>query len=221
MLETGGSSPTLVVIDGRKSADVTFPSVASSMRQSCSIRGSRDPDRQRDTVERSTPTKAAKSSSVIPVSFRNAERFMPALCRNGTSGARAFCATLAWDNSVTRRHNAFMDGRTNRLREWRRERKLTQEKLAELLGVNYTQIGKIERGAQGLREEHVWKLVDHYNCHPGELFEELPQPKYPPHVLELASIYARLSDEQRQFWLASGRVNIEQSQQAAVSASAE
>lgn len=57
----------------------------------------------------------------------------------------------------------------NRLKELRKERHITQEKMAELLGVSYVQYFKYEKGQTDLSTPTLIKLAEIFNCTTDEI----------------------------------------------------
>jgi DNA-binding Xre family transcriptional regulator len=53
--------------------------------------------------------------------------------------------------------------------EWRKFRGLTQEQLAERVGMSVSNISQLERGLQGYSQEGLESLADALNCDPGHL----------------------------------------------------
>ncbi|MBS7545660.1 helix-turn-helix domain-containing protein [Ancylobacter oerskovii] len=62
------------------------------------------------------------------------------------------------------------------LREWRIAKKLTQEQLAEQLGMHHTSLGKYERGEREPGPPMIARMADLLEISPGDLFRD---PKTP------------------------------------------
>lgn len=62
---------------------------------------------------------------------------------------------------------------TNRIAEWRTRRGLNQRQLAELVGLEHTTIGRLERDELPLKTEHLLLLGRALECHPLELIVDL------------------------------------------------
>jgi transcriptional regulator with XRE-family HTH domain len=60
------------------------------------------------------------------------------------------------------------------IREWRRYRELTQERLAERVNMSVASISQLETGKQGYSQETLEKLADALSCQPGELLMRDP-----------------------------------------------
>ncbi len=58
-----------------------------------------------------------------------------------------------------------------RLRFYRQEKNLTQEKLANLTGLNINHIGALERGERSVGLLNMWKLADALEISPVKFFE--------------------------------------------------
>ena len=117
--------------------------------------------------------------------------------------AQELCATLAVQGVVPQRYTFGMaDG--NRIEAIRLAKDLTQEQLAEMCGTSHSTIQRLEKGERRLSDRWIWKLSKALNCHPGELFAELPAPDEDPE-LALALRYARQMDRAtRALWLQVG-----------------
>lgn len=66
------------------------------------------------------------------------------------------------------------NGGPNYLRAWREHRKLTQEKLAELVGTNANMIQYLETGERGLSAKWLRRLAPALDTTPGMLLEHDP-----------------------------------------------
>lgn len=60
------------------------------------------------------------------------------------------------------------------IREWRKHRDLTQEQLAERLGMTYQNLGKIERGLVSYTQPLLEGLADALNCTPADIIMRDP-----------------------------------------------
>jgi transcriptional regulator with XRE-family HTH domain len=71
-------------------------------------------------------------------------------------------------------HKRVNKGR-NFVRHWRKHRKLTQEKLAELTGYTASSISQLETGVQGYEEATLVRLAQALRCRPGDLISGPPE----------------------------------------------
>lgn len=69
------------------------------------------------------------------------------------------------------------------LREWRKSRKLSQEALANRVGVDRTTLGKIERGILPYNQDFLERLADALSCEPAELLSVNPLAPDPPRLV--------------------------------------
>jgi transcriptional regulator with XRE-family HTH domain len=60
------------------------------------------------------------------------------------------------------------------IRQWRLFRGLTQERLAERVGLSISSISQLESGDQGYRQETLEALADALNTEPGNLLMRNP-----------------------------------------------
>lgn len=66
---------------------------------------------------------------------------------------------------------------TNRIRELRKARKLTQQQLAEKVGISYTHLGRIENGERGLDMEYIPAFAKALDVKPYEILPKEWQPE--------------------------------------------
>ena len=66
---------------------------------------------------------------------------------------------------------------TNRIKELRQARKLTQQQLAEKVGLSYTNLGRIEKGERGLDMEYIPAFAAALDVKPYELLPKEWQPE--------------------------------------------
>jgi transcriptional regulator with XRE-family HTH domain len=59
-------------------------------------------------------------------------------------------------------------------KEWRKHRGMTQEELAEAIGVTPPSISQLERGIQGFSDSTLEALAYSLNCNPGDLLMRNP-----------------------------------------------
>lgn len=57
------------------------------------------------------------------------------------------------------------------IKQWRKHRKLSQERLAERVGVTHGTLSKIERGLRPYNQRLLEALAQELNCSPADLRE--------------------------------------------------
>lgn len=74
------------------------------------------------------------------------------------------------------RHTVSMAKRRRRifLKEWREYRNLTQEALADRVGMSVSNVSQLERGLQGYSDEGLSALADALRCEPGQILNVNP-----------------------------------------------
>jgi transcriptional regulator with XRE-family HTH domain len=60
------------------------------------------------------------------------------------------------------------------LKEWREYRNLTQEALADRVGMSVSNISQLERGLQGYSDEGLSALAEALRCEPGQILNVNP-----------------------------------------------
>lgn len=73
----------------------------------------------------------------------------------------------------------------NRIRELRKKKNMTQQELAKLVNMDYTHIGRIEKGERTLDVEYLDIFAKALDCEPWEILPQNWQP-------------IQLSDEERE-----------------------
>jgi repressor LexA len=76
--------------------------------------------------------------------------------------------TLVLADSIPKRYCFGMQF-PNRIRQMRESRKLSQQKLAELVGTSQPQINRLETGERGLDQSWLFKLAQALRCQPADL----------------------------------------------------
>lgn len=66
---------------------------------------------------------------------------------------------------------------TNRIKELRKAQKLTQQQLAEKVGISYTHLGRIENGERGLDMEYIPAFAKALGVKPYEILPQEWQPE--------------------------------------------
>ncbi len=92
------------------------------------------------------------------------------------------------------------------IRKKRKEFDLTQEKLAEIIGVTPGAIGQFERGETMPNSENLIALIRYLHLNPQEVFFEATQSN--PDYIESCSIFSQMSDTEKRFLLGFARYMI-------------
>lgn len=79
------------------------------------------------------------------------------------------------------------------IRDWRKHRGLTQEKLAERVGVSTGAISQLERGDVGYTQPMLEALSEELRCEPSDLITYSPKA-----VKDLREIWASIPQENRE-----------------------
>lgn len=94
------------------------------------------------------------------------------MCITRTAGVKIFCARNALESLKRSAHHLCMKRTKNPkrhlrrtfIKQWRKHRGLSQERLAERLNVSHTTIGRIERGEIPYRQELLEACADALAC---------------------------------------------------------
>lgn len=62
----------------------------------------------------------------------------------------------------------------NRIKFLRENQRLTQEHVGDELDVAHSTVQRWENGTRSFGVEETWALAKLFNCHPGEIFAEMP-----------------------------------------------
>ena len=73
----------------------------------------------------------------------------------------------------------------HRLRAWRKQRKLTLEQLAEVIGMSHQNLGRIERGEVPLSSDRIADLARALDVSPADLFRDPTDPAGQPGLVPL------------------------------------
>lgn len=60
----------------------------------------------------------------------------------------------------------------NRIKEWRTKRDLSQDQVAEAMGIKKAAVSKLERGKMNLTQEYMARFAKVFNCQPYEIIAE-------------------------------------------------
>lgn len=97
---------------------------------------------------------------------------------------------------------------TQYVRAWRKRARMTQEKLAEVIGAKTSTISMIENGHQGLTIDKLAEIADALGIEPADLLTPPPsvdQAKAETIRREILSIYDRLPEGLKPVYLAQAR----------------
>lgn len=86
------------------------------------------------------------------------------------------------------------------IKEWRKFRSLTQEQLAERIGIDKSYLSKIETGKRRYDQQFLEAAADALRCEPGDLIV-----RNPLDVDGVWSIWDQLEPTQRRQWIEIGK----------------
>lgn len=81
------------------------------------------------------------------------------------------------DGRPPARHNPGMARKTHKrwfLKEWRKHRGYTQERLAEMTGLSKPYVSQLERGVRQYTQELLELFAEHLRCEPADLIVRDP-----------------------------------------------
>ena len=93
----------------------------------------------------------------------------------------------------------------NRLKILRKRRKLTQERLGEMLGVSHATIQRLENGIIELTESRVYELAKALDVKPWEVLGDAEAEKHYRALERVMEVVDGMTDEQLETWLRLGR----------------
>ena len=94
--------------------------------------------------------------------------------------------------AVRRRQTIFVGGK---IRQLRKQRSLTQSELAQRIGVQQSDLCRMENGEYKVSLETLFKILSVFGMDIGEFFrEEFPPPKPTDHDRDLLRLFHRLDD---------------------------
>jgi len=99
-----------------------------------------------------------------------------------------------------RRDQQLLQAIGARVQRLRRDRGLTQEVLAEAVGIEPTTVSRFETGARAMSLSTLALVAQHLGVGLGDLLDvarEAPKPEHPPEVVEGLAILERFDDEKR------------------------
>lgn len=96
-------------------------------------------------------------------------------------------------------------GLMNRLRELREQKGLSQEKLAELIGVSHSTIQRLESGGMKMTDEYLAALSDALHCHPAEIITDVGAIARTERERRALQIVRDMDQDAAESWLTTGR----------------
>ena len=86
-----------------------------------------------------------------------------------------------------------------KIRELRKEHKLTQNELAGRIGIQQSDLSRMEKGEYRVSLDTLFKILAEFDIGIGEFFEEVAREKITPHDVQLIRDLRSLpADEQRE-----------------------
>lgn len=101
---------------------------------------------------------------------------------------------------------AHKEGQRQFVRDWRKHRKLSQEELADRLGVTHGLISQLERGITGLTHDRLESLAEVLGCSAADLLSGPPSAAAPAPtatapgaglLLEALGLFSQLSESRQ------------------------
>lgn len=83
----------------------------------------------------------------------------------------------------------------NRIKEIRKEKRLSQERLGDIVGTTKQHIGRLESGKSSLSDVWLERLSKALNCTKAELLGEAPQ--YTRREMAFVDLFRRMSDSEQ------------------------
>ncbi len=127
-----------------------------------------------------------------PEALNASSRDMPPLCRLDTKKASAICVVSDLPRPFAVRHNSRMAKQRHFIRQWRKHRELTQDQLAERVGINRAHLSRVETNGREPDLALLELLADALRCDVADLI--IRDPSDPA---GLWSIYDALTVQQR------------------------
>lgn len=186
-----------------QAAGGTAPFVRTSISIARAKRGRLEPLRHLVTVGRETGglSIAANSSSLCPRKRRYSSRVMTAVCIIRTIASTSFCAKSAVADPRGQRDTRSM---ANRLKIIRRKKKLSQEALAERLGLSHSTIQRLENGIIELTESRVYELAKALDVKPWEILGDAEAEKHYRALERVMDVVDGMTNEQLETWIKLG-----------------
>lgn len=84
-----------------------------------------------------------------------------------------------------------------RIQEYRKKKKITQEQLAEKIGVSTGYISTIECGTNGVTVENLVHIMNHIECTADDIFCDVVDKSYVARASKLSEMIEKLSPEEQ------------------------
>ncbi len=84
-----------------------------------------------------------------------------------------------------------------RIRKLRKERKLTQTELASRIGIQQSDLSRMEKGEYRVSLDTLFKILAEFNVGIGEFFDDVARETLTPRDVQLVRDLKRLPDEAR------------------------
>jgi len=84
-----------------------------------------------------------------------------------------------------------------KIRQLRKERKLTQTDLAARIGIQQSDLSRMEKGEYRVSLDTLFRILAEFNVSIGEFFEDVAEQALPPNDVELVQSLSGLDDDSR------------------------
>ncbi len=95
------------------------------------------------------------------------------------------------------------------LSAWRKNSGLTQEQVANILGISNNGLSEKERGVRKIKPEELAKLAEIYHCEPWMLLAFDPNDERLPALRKAVGLIGKMSTTQAAAWTQMGEALIE------------
>ena len=136
--------------------------------------GRRFPDLIREMKGRDTPTRSASCASVTPFEVIHCSSVITLMCHMGTIEARGIVPETRYTLWAKGFSVRLMSRTGHFIKEWRKHRGLTQDQLAERIGINRAYLSKIESGKRRYDQPFLEAAADVLRCDPADLIVRDP-----------------------------------------------
>jgi len=90
------------------------------------------------------------------------------------------------------------------LRAWRKNARLTQEQVANIIGISNNTLSDKELGKRPVDTEELKKLAEIYKCEPWMLLAAPPNSEKLAHLVRATGLIDDLTEKQIEAWLSVG-----------------